>query len=234
VELYHVVTDKSNAEIYALSAVKPDNQLGSYYYFRTKNLKNYFQKLGYTPKNFMLDSGAFSAWNKGKNISIIDYMNYIKANEQCISYYIALDVIGDSDLTFDYFRIMKKKGFKPIPVFHYGANLDWLKSYVDDGCDYIALGATVPIKNKTVVAKWVISLQVLYPNVKYHLLGCSSTKVTHLTDLYSADSSTWITQAKNGNPKHIEGKTTEKKIERAIYNLKHANPKSQYKQLNFF
>jgi len=225
-----VVTDRSSAETESLSVVKPDNLLGSYFYFRNKALKNYFDKIGYIPSNFMLDSGAYSAWSTGKNISLLDYMGYIERNKEYISYYIALDILGDPDITYDYYRIMRKKGFTPIPVFHYGADESYLQLYSKEN-EYIALGATVPVKDKRRVARWIIKLQYKYPQLEFHLLGSSSQAITMWTDIKSCDSSTWIRHAINGMPRHIKGNSREKKIERAIYNLEYITYRRQVKQL---
>lgn len=220
-ELYFVVTGASRAEIEAISEVTPDNLLASFLYFRNMNLKEYFKKIGYVPKNFMLDSGAFSAFTTGRNISLIDYMNYIDEYRMWIKYYISLDVIGDPEMTLDYYRIMKKKGYDPIPVFHYGAEEKYLAEYASQ-TDYIALGATVPILNKAKVAQWIRDIQIRYPSIRLHLLGCNSNEVIRMTGIESCDSATWILAASYGIPKHIPGTSREQKIERAVYNLKYS------------
>lgn len=229
-ELYFVATDKSKAEASALSVAKPNNILGSYFYFRNKSLKDYFGKIGYVPKNFMLDSGAFSAWTSGKNISLVDYINYINENKEYIQNYISLDVIGDADMTYDYYKIMKKKGLNPMPVFHYGADMKYLEMYAEE-TDYIALGATVPVKDKKIFARWINGLQYKFPHIKFHLLGSSSQEITMMTEIESCDSSSWIMEAINGRPKHIRGTSAEKKIERAIYNLRYLSERSKIEQL---
>jgi hypothetical protein len=125
---------------------------------------------------------------------------------------------------------MKKKGLSPIPVYHYGASEIYLQRYVNTN-NYIALGATVPIKNKKHVASWVNSIQNCYPHIEFHLLGSSSTDITCWTDLTSSDSSTWIMAAINGEPRHIPGRTPEAKIERAVYNIERLKERSSVQQL---
>lgn len=215
--VYFVCTN-DNAEKEVIKEIKPDKLLLSYFYFKNKNLKDFVEDIGYQPE-IILDSGAYSAWTKGKNISPIDYMNYITNNKEYINKYITLDVIGEPDLTVKYYEIMKLKNFNPVPVFHYGDHEDYLKLYLKEGCDFIALGNTVPIKDKNVVAEWVNYLIEKYPNVHFHLLGSSSKKITQNTDLYSVDSSTWIMMALNGYPKEIKGRTREAKIERAKWQM---------------
>lgn len=156
---------------------------------------------------------------QGKNIAVQDYMEYIRENKAFIERYIALDVIGDPEMTYDFYKIMRKKGFNPMPVYHYGTDKSYLKQYVAEGNDYITLGGTVPIVDKRKVARWASQLIKKYPGVKFHLLGSCSTPIMFCEGLSSCDSSTWILQAINGNPKHISGKTKDKKLERAKFNL---------------
>jgi hypothetical protein len=217
--LYHVVTAKSKAEIEAIKEIRPPKILISYFYFKNRLLADFIEEIGYKPEIF-LDSGAYSAWSRNKNISPIDYMNYILNNLDYINKYIALDVIGDSELTIKYFEIMRLKGFYPVPVYHYGDPEEVLKYYIEMGIDYIALGNTVPIQNKGAVAAWINELMGKYPAIKFHLLGSSSRKIIEGTKIYSVDSSTWFIQAIKGLPKHIIGVDRAAKIERAKYNMK--------------
>lgn len=220
-KIFHVAVDSSSAETEVLRNVKPPRLLLSYFYFKNKPLKQYIEKIGYKPDEILLDSGAYSAWTKGKGIALTDYMKYIKENEEFISGYINLDVFGDNEMSYDYYKIMKRKGFSPIPVVQYGANEEyWLKKYLDEGETYIALGGTVPIVNKAEVSTWVRLMCWQYPEVKFHLLGSSSRKILDHCDIYSVDSSTWFMNAIMGNPKHIKGTSRESKIERATYNIK--------------
>lgn len=226
-EVYFVGTNRSSVETQAIRETKPQKLLCSYFYFRTKGFKEYIERIQYKP-SIMLDSGAWSAFTTGKNVALVDYMKFINDNKDFITSYISLDVIGDADMTYDYYKIMKKKGFKPIPVFHYAANEKYLRLYAAD-TNYIALGATVPIKDKGLVAKWINNLQFKYPNIEFHLLGSSSQKITMWTDIKSCDSSTWIMAAVNGMPKHIKGK-----IEKAKFNISMIQELSQQKQLKLF
>ena len=217
--LYHVFTGYSNAEYEVIKEVKPPRILISFYYFKNKSLKELIERIGYRPV-IMLDSGAYSAFTKGKNISPIDYMDYILLNKEFIDYYISLDVIGDSEISIKYYEILKLKNFSPIPVYHYGEHENILRFYIADKNDYIALGNTVPIKNKDIIVEWINELAKKYPKIKFHLLGSSSKKILNCEGLFSCDSSSWILQAKNGKPLHIVGNSTEAKISRAIYNMR--------------
>lgn len=219
-KIYHVAVDSSTAELEALKEVKPPRLLLSYFYFKNKPLKNYVERLAYKPE-FLIDSGAYSSYTKGRGIALTDYMKYIDENKEYITHYMNLDVFQDNQMSFDYFCILKKKGYSPIPVVQYGDDhMEWLEKYYHLGERYMALGGTVPIKNKWEVSAYVRMLAWQYQDVKFHLLGSSSRKIIDHCDMYSCDSSTWFMMAINGYPKQIKGTSRKAKIERAVFNLK--------------
>ncbi|MCP1354600.1 hypothetical protein [Aneurinibacillus migulanus] len=219
-KLYFVVTDATSIEAEVVRKIQPERLLMSYHYFRTKGIYSFIEKIGYKPKEIILDSGAFSAATKGRNISPIDYMRFIDENSEYIMRYIALDVIGDPDLTRMYYDIMRFKGYNPVPVYHFGDEMKYLDYYVKQGADYVALGGCAREWSRGKVVQWVQGAIGKYPDVKFHFLGSSSRKITDHCDLYSADSSTWIMQAINGYPKEIPGRTRESKVLRAEWQMK--------------
>ena len=205
-EIYFV-TANVRAEVEAIKEIKPDCLLISYFYWKRRFLDKFIKKIGYKPK-ILLDSGAYSAWKQEKNISLFDYIDYIKENKDYIDEYIMLDVIGKPDITYKCYEIMKMEGLDPTPVYHHGEDVEYLEKFIEEGCDRIALGNTVPIRNKKKVAKWVNSIIKNYPNISFHLLGSSSKKVVQgCPELDSCDSSTYILMAINGHPEHIKTKT---------------------------
>lgn len=215
----YFVTTGLREEVEAIKRVKPPRLLCSYWYFKNKPLFRFVADLGYTPE-IMLDSGAYSAFTKGKNVSILDYLKYIEENAEHISRYVALDVIGDAYTTKVFFEVMRHKGFSPIPVFHYGDDLGLMHYYLCNGSGIVALGNTVGIQDKETVARWCADLHERFPNVSLHLLGSSSTKIMRCGAVDSCDASTWYMRAINGHPRHISGKTKEAKINRAVFNMK--------------
>lgn len=218
--IYHVATGSTSAETEAIRRAKPPYLLLSYYYFRNKSLKDFIEKLGYKPEEVMLDSGAYSAWTKEKGIALTDYIKFIENNKNYISCFLNLDVVQDNEMSFDYFCILKKKGYSPIPVVQYEEDYEkWFKKYYDLGERFIALGGTVLVKSKSDVSNWVRILTWQFPEVKIHLLGSSSRRIIDHCDLFSCDSSTWYMQAVNGRPYHIKGHSKEKKIQRAVFNI---------------
>jgi hypothetical protein len=220
IDLYFVVTRKSTAEIEVVREVRPPKILCSYFYFRNKLLADLVKEIGYKPDIFV-DSGAYSAWTTGRNISPLDYMNYLQENQAFIHKYIALDVVGDPEMTWKYYEIMRMKGFVPIPVYHYQTHERYLERYIAEGESYIALGGTTIDWNKKGVAGWVAYLIQKYPNIKFHLLGSFSEVIASIEGLKSMDVASWFMRAINGEPKHIPGTSRDAKIKRAKWWMRH-------------
>lgn len=132
--------------------------------------------------NLFLDSGAFSAFTKGVTIDIQEYISFIKENQDVIETYANLDVIGDPVGTLDNQKIMEEAGLNPLPCFHYGEDLAYLKHYLSK-YDYLALGGMVPISTNDLIP-WLDTLFGDYicdkqglPKIKIHGFGLTSLKL---------------------------------------------------------
>ena len=215
----YFVTTTNREELEVVKELKPPNVLISYWYFKNKPLSDFCSQIGYKP-NILLDSGAYSAFTKKKSVNLIDYLRYIDNNKDYITDYVALDVIGNTRLTINLYELMKKTGYHPIPVYNYGDTPSVLYQYINCGETKIALGGTVPIRNKKLVARWCDELHATCPNVNFHLLGSTSRVVLESSSVGSCDSSSWYMLAVNGFPKDIPGKSREAKLERAKYQMK--------------
>lgn len=215
---YFVAANKSSVEIEVLEQVQPPRLLCSYHYFRNKPLSVYMDQIGYRPE-IMLDSGAYSAYTSGKQVNLDDYCAYIEANKDAITDYVSLDILGDSAASLEVWQEMRRRGFDPIPVFHYEQPEHILEAYLAAGAKRIALGGTVPIRNKAAVAEWIRLITWQYP-AQYHLLGSSSRRIINHCDIESADASTWIIGAIVGRPRSIPGTDRAAKLKRAIYNMR--------------
>lgn len=201
-------------EIEVIKECKPTHILISYFYFNKKEkIERFIERIGYKPK-LILDSGAYSAFNSGKDISVTAYIKFVKECEEYFQHYIQLDVFQNEFITKTYYNIMKHEGLHPLPVFHYGFNEDLLQYFIEQGETYIALGGTVSIANKRKVAEWVKLYCWLYPDIKFHLLGSFSLKILDTCDLASVDASTWVMAAIKGKPYHIPSRKA-----RMIYNM---------------
>jgi hypothetical protein len=69
------------------------NRLVSYLY--PKQLDKWLELTGNKPGNIILDSGAFSAWNKGTSVNIYEYIDFVhKAQEKCTAHNKRLFVVN--------------------------------------------------------------------------------------------------------------------------------------------
>ena len=215
----YFVTVGLREEMEVIRKVRPPRLLCSYWYFKKRDLQEFCSSLGYIPE-ILLDSGAYSAFTKGSCVDLADYMRYIGKNVEYISRYIALDVINDPFATMENYKVMRRAGFSPIPVYHYGDDLNILIEYVQSGETAVALGNTARIRDKKAVAKWCESIRKELPNdVALHLLGSSSNRIIECGAVDSCDSSAWYMCAVNGGPKLIPGKTRQAKLDRAEANM---------------
>jgi len=165
--------------------------------------------------DLFLDSGAFSAWSQGSPIDIQDYISFIKENESAIDQYANLDVIGDASGTWDNQMTIEKAGLSPLPTFHYGEDIKWLKRYLKKGYDYICLGGMVPISTKD-LKYWLDDLFSNYlcdekgiPTIKVHGFGLTSFPLMTRYPWYSVDSTSWVITGRMGSvyiPRRKNGK----------------------------
>lgn len=140
-----------------------------------------------------MDSGAFTAFTKGKIIDINSYIDFINKHKDKIEVYCVLDVIKDPKGTMENQIYMESKGLKPLPVFHVGADfkelLNLIKRY-----DYIALGGLVPYSmNKPFLESYLDTVFYHVQNkVKLHGFGLNAEWAWKKYPFYSVDSSSWL------------------------------------------
>lgn len=164
--------------------------------------------------NLFLDSGAFSAFTQGAEIDIYEYIAFIKKNKKYIETYAVLDVIGSAKETWKNQRIMEKAGLNPLPCFHFGEDIKWLKKYVKK-YKYMALGGMVPISSKDLKV-WLDDLFSNHlcdkkgnPLIKVHGFGMTSLNLMLRYPWYSVDSTSWVVTGRMGGiliPKKTGGK----------------------------
>lgn len=190
---------------------KQGYKLHSYYHLFNLE-KAWFEMNKQNKVNLFLDSGAFSAWTQGVEIDIQEYIQFIQEHEQVIEIYSNLDVIStgktgnkeSAELTLKNQRIMEKAGLSPLPVFHYGEPLKYLRKYVEE-YEYFSLGGMVPISNAQLIP-WLDNLWEEYltdkdgmPLVKVHGFGLTSLKLMMRYPWYSVDSTSWVVTGRLGS-----------------------------------
>lgn len=158
----------------------------------------------------MLDSGAFSAWNRGLSIDVQDYIKYIKEHEELFFSYVTLDVLPEgaerrrtpeaieksaceSDINH---QTMKDAGLSPIPVFHQGENFRWLENMLKNGEKYIGISTRKDLTYKQTM-KWldqvwsILSDDKGNPLVYTHGFGVTAINLLTRYPWYTVDSTTW-------------------------------------------
>jgi hypothetical protein len=160
--------------------------------------------------DLFLDSGVFSAWNRGTTLNLKDYCKYIERNKSALNAYATMDVIpGKFDQkrtqkqveesakgSYKNQQIMKDRGLTPIPIFHQGENLKWLEQYIKDGEPYIGISTAKDLKPQ-VQRIWLDHIFTMItdtkgvPFVKTHGFGVTSPPLLLRYPWFTTDSTTW-------------------------------------------
>lgn len=107
-------------------------------------------------RNFVLDSGAFTAFSSGKPIAVQTFIDGVKRYRDAgfnPTEIFSLDVIGDWRGTAANTEALWAVGIEAIPAFHYGEPEDVLMGYARD-YPKIAFGGCVGVSNKE-KRRWV-------------------------------------------------------------------------------
>lgn len=183
------------------------HRLESYHYIHKGN---YVRNLRADGVKVFLDSGAFSSFSLGVDVSIEAYAEFLKEHDDILLHEgdsvmaSVLDAIGDPEGTFHNQNKLESLGVKVLPCFHYGEPFDLAEYYVRN-YDYITIGGMVPISNGP-LQTWLDELwsKVLtdrdgYSRIKIHGFGLTSRELMARYPWYSCDSSSWVQAASNGN-----------------------------------
>ena len=209
-------------KIFLAGNIGAEERLVLLYRILLRRLFSYFYKEIYNSERkimknkqieLFIDSGAFSAWTQKVEIDIKEYIAFIKKYSKDISVYANLDVIGSAEETFKNQKIMEKAGLRPLPCFHYGEPIKYLKKYLED-YEYIALGGMGGRKGG--ISLWMDDLFENYltdskgmPIVKVHAFGVTSLRAIMRYPWYSVDSTSWIVSSGLGFvyvPRYRSGK----------------------------
>jgi hypothetical protein len=177
------------------------HKLESYHYIHKGRYVDMIRRAG---DKVFLDSGAFSAFSLGVEVSIEAYAEFVKGHQDIIEMASVLDAIGDPEGTFHNQNTLEKLGAEVLPCFHYGEPLDLCEYYIRN-YEYITIGGMVPIPNN----KLELWLDEIWEKVltdkdgiarrKVHGFGLTSRKLMSKYPWYSCDSSSWVQMAANGS-----------------------------------
>ena len=172
------------------SAVTNPALLVSFYYLKDfkRNRKHYVYR------DWVMDSGAFSAHNSGVKISLDEYMNTCRqllADDQRLTEVFALDVIGDWRAGLKNCETMWRNGIEAIPCFHFGEHWDVLLGLAKD-YPKIAVGGCVGIGKKQKHEFAGQCFARVWPK-KIHGFGFGSADAVKELPFHSVDATTWHT-----------------------------------------
>ena len=182
----------------------------------------------------MLDSGAFSAWNRGESLSIPDYIQYVKEHLDYLDSYVNMDVLPgkygekytqkdveySASQSYENLQIIKAAGLTPLPVYHQGEDWKWLEKLLDDGETHIGISIKkdmVESRGQGLIGrqrKWLDQAFRLLSNkngemlAKVHGFGITTFPLMVRYPWWSVDSTSWSLQAGYGKilvPPYIDG-----------------------------
>lgn len=148
----------------------------------------------YFYRDWVMDSGAFSAANIGADIDLDKYISVSKklmeedAADKPTEIF-ALDVIGDWRATMKNTEVMWKAGVEAIPTFHVGCPLETL---VEMARDYpkIGVGGMIPLHPKDKIRFLDGVFAAVWPK-KIHGFACTSERMILRYPFHSVDASSW-------------------------------------------
>lgn len=173
-----------------------------------------------------IDSGAWSAHSKGKEVNIDDYIKYLNEFDDYFYIYAELDKIPGEfrkpktleqkleapKISWDNYLYMKdkvKSRDKLLPVFHQGEDYKWLINMLEyvheDTGKHIPYIGISPANDSSIPGKIVfidkcfeIIKNSSNPNVKTHAFGMTSLEILEKYPFTSADSTSYLMSAING------------------------------------
>jgi len=136
----------------------------------------------------MVDSGAFSAYRSDVQIDVEGYCRFLTQNLDRIDHYVNLDVIGDAEASAANLMIMQSHGLSPMPVFHFGEDLNVLRRMRDEH-PLIGLGGMVP-RSRPKMLRWLEKIFEWLPH-RYHGFGIGDVRLIKTFPFQSVDNTTW-------------------------------------------
>lgn len=169
-------------------ASKPKaNILISYAYLDEQRIEFLSKKLTQGVQfRFLLDSGAFTAANAGKVITLDQYQKFLSAMPVKPWRYFALDVVGDEARTMANYREMLANGFNPIPIFTAGSDPKIIDELYETS-DVVGFGGLVGQASDS--KKYIQNIMARVGTRRCHWLGFTSMDYIKHYRPYMCDSS---------------------------------------------
>ena len=219
------------------------------------SIKKWVEYLRQHPESeskLFIDSGAFSAHTKGKEVDVDDYINFMNEIDDVTYIFAQVDKIPGKfgqpktpeelaeapKLSWDNYLYMVsrvKSRDKLLPIFHQGEDFKWLRNMLEyrhpDGKPiwYIGISpandVSVNEKKKWLELVFKVIKESSNPNVHTHAFGMTSLNVLEQYPFTSADSTSWLLSAGNGGI--IVNGHTVTVSDRSIYDDKNIFTKSE-------
>ena len=150
----------------------------------------------------LIDSGAFTAFTKGKAVDITEYEKYLDkvVDKYPSTTYFMLDVIGNPEQTYANYLRMVKDGFSPIPIVTPGAP-DAHADHFYQESKVVGLGGLTSLRNSV---GYVHKFLQKYPPKKTHLLGFTDRDIILHHKPRQCDSVSWCSAQRFGNSYYVE------------------------------
>lgn len=147
-------------------------------------------------RTWSLDSGAFSAWNRGVQIDLEEYIDYcLLALEEDPSLIevIALDVIGDWRAGVKNYERMWAAKVPAIPTFHYGEPPELLDDLKTAFPWKLCVGGATDVRGNEKIHQAGRLLKRIWP-MRVHGLGFGDEVALKALPFHSTDSTSWRLQ----------------------------------------
>lgn len=167
------------------------------------------ERAAFQYRDYMLDSGAFTAWNLGKPIVLGDFIaacRQLRATDPRLSEIIALDVIGSGRGSLENWIAMNAAGIESIPVFHIGDDWSILAEYQARGARKIGLSCRFGEPMAVSHQFYEQAFARAWPQ-RFHSFGWCVGDVLQRYPFDSADASTWKLAPNRFNTFHSLGGT---------------------------
>ena len=174
--------------------------------------------------NLIIDSGAYTAWTKGSEVDLDEYINFskeIQNNNNLNSLVIVnLDIIPGrfgsvpckedieiaSQEGWKNYEKMKGEGLEVMHLFHQHEDIKWLNKLMKEKVDYIGISPANDMSSKARL-KWLKGVfSIVKDKKKTHGFGVTDIKILSQIPFFSADSSNWSTLARWGCSGIYDGK----------------------------
>lgn len=176
-------------------------------------------------RKLFVDSGAFSAHTKGRELDVDEYIEYLNARQGCFEVIAQVDKIPGEfgkkktreqlleapELSWENYLYMRERVIdynNLTPIFHQGEDFKHLHRMLETTFDgehipYIGISPANDVSTKE-KAKWFETVFRIIrdssnPNVKTHAFGMTSLDLLEKYPFYSADSTSWLMTSANGS-----------------------------------